>query len=113
MLFSTEEFATFAPLHMSHKPEEKLTTVSLIFFRPDSNIDQVKVFFGIKLPSAKNSNTSEEKSKYTNLIQFEKKLLHGLKSTKINTLELLMEKAPIFCENLHFRKLVWEELHTI
>ena len=23
-----------------------------------------------------------------------------------------MDKAPIFCENLRFRKLIWEELHT-
>ena len=31
---------------------------------------------------------------------------------KIALEDLLMDKAPIFCENLKFRKLIWEELHT-
>ena len=38
MMFVPEDFSSFAPIRMTHKPK-KPTCVSLIFFRSDNNVD--------------------------------------------------------------------------
>ena len=55
----------------------------------------------------------EDDSLFTNLIQFDKKLLKEMKTDNIDTLDQLMDMVPQFCENLRFRKVVWEEIHTL
>ena len=66
MLFNADDFSSFARIRMWHKPQ-KPTTVYLIFFRSDLNVDKINVLFGIK-----GEEDSNEESIYTNLIQFEK-----------------------------------------
>ena len=64
MQFSLEDFGSFAPIRMSHKPL-KPTTISLVFFRPESTSDQVKVVFGFEDIEL---NETEDQSNFTNLI---------------------------------------------
>mmetsp|Transcript_21708 Transcript_21708/g.25495 ORF Transcript_21708/g.25495 Transcript_21708/m.25495 type:complete len:132 (+) Transcript_21708:429-824(+) len=111
MLYSLEDFGSFAPIRMNHKPS-KQTTISLIFFRTDNWVDQVKVIFGIESPPESVYPQGEDDSIFTNLIHFEKKLLKEMKTEPIETLDQLMDMVPQFCENLRFRKVIWEEIHA-
>ena len=48
MLYNPEDFGSFAPIRMAYTPS-KPTTVSLIFTRPDDNVDSIKVLFGFEI----------------------------------------------------------------
>ena len=112
MTFNSEDFGSVFQMRMGNKPN-KPTLISLIFFRVDNTLDHIKVLAGIEptmIPSK--GKVGDEESVYTNLIQFEKKLLNEFKAEKIEIDDLLNDMAPLFCENPRFRKLIWDELHA-
>ena len=71
---------------MTHKPQ-KPTSISLIFFRQDTWADQIKVIFGVESPPESVEKQLEDDSLFTNLIQFDKKLLKEMKTENIETLD--------------------------
>ena len=68
------------------------------------------MIFGIEKPAE--NDIAEDETLYTNLIQFEMKLLKEMKTEPVITLDQLMDMTPQFCENLRFRKVIWEEINN-
>lgn len=116
-MFDLEDFGSFAPIRMEHKPKEA-TTVSLLFVRFACDKKSIHVLFGYEKDAKEDVSVSEissSETRYINKMTFDAKLVRELqpKSSGIETLDQLMDKVPQFCENLRFKKLIWEEMHSI
>lgn len=94
MHYELEDFGTFAPIRMSHKPI-KPTTIKLIFIRKSSLMESIKVLFGFEEKVGKvrlDGNTKEhETTDYINTITFENRFVKELKESGIDSVEAVMD----------------------
>ena len=118
ILYSMEDFSSFAPVRLNHKPE-KATTVALIFSRKLEKMDTVRVVFGIPnnmsvLDDLLGSNEAslDSLTDFKNTMIFDIKLIRELRQEGIENIDQLMDKVPQFCESLRFKRLIWDELHS-
>ena len=94
MHYELEDFGTFAPIRMSHKPN-KPTTIKLIFVRKSCLMESIKVLFGFEEKVSKvrlDGNTKEhETTDYINTITFESRFVKELKESGIDSVEAVMD----------------------
>ena len=52
-----------------------------------------------------------EQSIFTEMVRFNARLLQTLGVENIRTVEDVINQAPYLCQNMNFKKIIWEEFH--
>ena len=71
----------------------------------------IRVAFGYEDKEEDQKVNPSEVTNYSNILSFNQKLVKALNVDDIETLDQLMDRIPEFCENMRFKKIIWEELH--
>ena len=111
-----EDFDSFNPVRLQFKPDQPSYLKILFLLKEGQSTMQVLV---AKKGDDEASNRlviegtdkPDEISIFSELIKFKDKLVKAVAVPNVNEVADILDNAPYFCQNMNFKKIIWDEFH--